>query len=379
MTYAIISDVHANEVALESVLADARSNGAERVICLGDVVGYGPEPEKAVSLVRRAATATMAGNHDDAVSGRLDPSDFIDLAADAVARHREALSSSSLVWLKCLPYTFAEGRFACAHGDFTAPKVFNYVTDEDEAAANFAARTEQLLFVGHSHVPGIFLTGASGRVYRLDPTDFVLEDGKRYIVNPGSVGYPRAEGGVCESTYVLYDDKTGTVLFRRLPFTISSVMQTGRNPRRLRKRVLAAAALVSAIAAGAAVWAFAPRSRVRTETRVEKVAEVITNTVEEAFAQADRSAECAIPPGVGKIRILAKSRAKHSETQFWLVFYDSSGRAMPDGRQIYKLSSGSTNREFDVPPGAARAVFSARSVSGGKKAAFSKFEIKPSR
>ena len=377
MIYAILSDVHANEMALKAVLADARGRGAGRVICLGDVVGYGPEPEKAVGLVRRSAAATVAGNHDDAVSGRLDPADFIDLAADAVARHREALPPESLDWLKSLPYTFAEGRFACAHGDFTEPTAFNYVTDEDEAAANFAARTEQLLFVGHSHVPGIFLTGTSGRVYRLDPTDFVLEDGKRYIVNPGSVGYPRSDGGVCESTYVLYDDKTGTVLFRRLPFTVSSVMQTGRNPRRLRKRVLAAAALVVAIAAGAAAWALAPRSRVKTVTLVEKVAEVVTNTVEEAFAQADRSAECAVPPGTGKVRVMAKSKAKHSETQFWLVFYDSSGRAMSDGRQIYKLSSGSTSREFDVPPGAARAVFSARSVSSGKKAAFKTFTVEP--
>ena len=296
-----------------------------------------------------------------------------------MARHREALSSGSLVWLKCLPYTFAEGRFACVHGDFTEPSAFNYVTDEGEAAANFAVRAEQLLFVGHSHMPGIFLTGASGRVYRLDPTDFVLEDGKRYIVNPGSVGYPRSEGGVCESTYVLYDDKTGTVLFRRLPFTVSSVMQTGRNPRRLRKRILAAAALAVAVAAGAAAWALAPRSRVKTVTRVEKVAEVVTNTVEEAFAKADRSAECTVAPGTGKVRVSARSRARHSETQFWLVFYDSSGRAMPDGRQIYKLSSGNTSREFDVPQGAARAVFSARGASGGKRAAFSKFEIKPGR
>ena len=379
MIYAILSDVHANVTALEAVLADARDRGAERFICLGDVVGYGPEPEKAVSTIRRSATATTAGNHDDAVSGRLDPADFIDLASDAVARHREDLSSGSLVWLKCLPHTFAEGCFACAHGDFTEPTAFNYVTDEESAAANFAARTEQLLFVGHSHVPGIFLTGASGRVYSLDPTDFVLEDGKRYIVNPGSVGYPRSDGGVCESTYVLYDDKTGTVLFRRLPFTVSSVMQTGRNPRRLRKRVLAAAALAIAVAAGAAAWALAPRSRVKTVTRVEKVSEVVTNTVEKAFAQADVSADCAIPPGTGRVRVSAKPRPGQRGIQFWLVFHDASGRAMPDGRRIYESSTGRTDREFDVPPGAARAVFSARSVSAAKKAEFKAFSVKPSK
>ena len=381
MTFAILSDVHANEMALGAVLADARERGAERFICLGDVVGYGPEPEKTAALVRSAAAVTLAGNHDDAVSGRLDPDDFIDLAADAVARHREALSAGSLAWLKSLPYVYAAGRFACAHGDFTDPKAFNYVTDADAAAANFAACREQLLFVGHSHVPGIFLTGSSGRVYRLEPTDFVLEEGKRYIVNPGSVGYPRAEGGVCESTYVLYDDKTGTVLFRRLPFTVCSVMQTGRNPKRVKKRVLAAAALGVAVAAGAAAWALAPSSRVKTVTRVEKVSEVVTNTVEEAFARADVSAGCAIPPGTGRVHVSARPKTglRGVQFQFWLVFHDSSGRAMPDGRRVYESSTGRTDREFDVPRGAARAVFSARSVSAAKKAEFKAFSVKPSK
>ena len=381
MIFAILSDVHANEMALEAVLSDAKGNGAERFICLGDVVGYGPEPEKAAALVREAAAVTLAGNHDDAVSGRLDPADFIDLAADAVARHREALSADSLAWLKSLPYVYSAGRFACAHGDFTDPKAFNYVTDADVAAANFAACREQLLFVGHSHVPGIFLTGSSGKVYQLEPTDFVLEEGKRYIVNPGSVGYPRAEGGVCESTYVLFDDKTGTLLFRRLPFTVSSVMQTGRNPKRVKKRVLAAAALGVAVAAGAAAWALAPRSSVKTVTRVEKVSEVVTNTVEMAFAQADGSAECAIPPNASKVHVSAKPKPgqKGIQFQFGLVFYDQSGRTMPDGRRVYESSTGRTDREFDVPKGAARAVFSARSASAAKKAEFKAFSVKPSK
>ena len=202
MVYAIISDVHANAIALSAVLEDARRCGAKKLLCLGDVVGYGPEPESTVSTIRARAAFTLAGNHDDAVAGRLDASDFIDLAADAVSRHREALSEENLAWLKSLPYTYNGKSFLCAHGDFTSPRTFEYVSDEQEAAANFAATKAQLMFVGHSHVPGIFLTGASGKVYSLPPTDFTLEDGKRYIVNPGSVGYPRTNGNICESTYV---------------------------------------------------------------------------------------------------------------------------------------------------------------------------------
>ena len=81
MRYAIISDIHANLEALERVLADAKSCGAERIICLGDVVGYGPRPAETLARVRSACAAIVAGNHDDAVSGRMDASDFIDLAA----------------------------------------------------------------------------------------------------------------------------------------------------------------------------------------------------------------------------------------------------------------------------------------------------------
>ena len=89
----------------------------------------------------------------------------------------------------------------------------------------------------------------------------------------------------------------------------------------------------------------------------------------------------AIPPGTGRVHVSAKPKPgqKGIQFQFGLVFYDPSGRAMSDGKQVYESSTGRTDREFDVPHGAARAVFSARSVSGGKKAAFSRFEIKPDK
>ena len=86
--------------AIECVLADARSNGAEKIVCLGDVVGYGPLPAETVALVRKECFVVLAGNHDDAVSGRGDVSTFIDLAKEAVERHRAALSEEDVAWLK---------------------------------------------------------------------------------------------------------------------------------------------------------------------------------------------------------------------------------------------------------------------------------------
>jgi predicted phosphodiesterase len=220
MRYAIISDVHANEAALRAVLTDAADEQVEKIICLGDVLGYGPEPVAALELVYRRAHVCLAGNHDDAVCGRFPVEDFTDFAAAAVLRHRAAITHEATDWLAHLPYTCEFEGFACVHGDFSDPQNFNYVLEAQDAVASWETRTEQLLFVGHSHQPAIFVLGASGTPHRLDGADFTLEDGKRYIVNPGSVGYPRS--GDCRSSYCIYDDEERTVEFRSLPFDLDS-------------------------------------------------------------------------------------------------------------------------------------------------------------
>ncbi|MBO7207465.1 MAG: metallophosphoesterase family protein, partial [Kiritimatiellae bacterium] len=214
MIYAVISDIHANESALRKVLEDARAHGAQRIVCLGDIVGYGPLPSETLNLLLSQNATIIAGNHDDAVSGRVDEDDFIDLARDAVLRHREMLPPKSRDILSSLPYTIAFGEAVAAHGDFTEPEKFNYIESEEDAAINFSSINSRLAFVGHTHVPGIYLTGQSGAVYIIDPQDFTVEDGKRYIVNPGSVGYPRVKDGKCFSSYVLYDSDERTVTFR---------------------------------------------------------------------------------------------------------------------------------------------------------------------
>ncbi len=262
MKYAIVSDIHANLDALERVLADAQSQGAEKVVCLGDIVGYGPQPAAALARVRDAAQIALAGNHDDAVSGRGDASSFIDLAGDAVTRHRDALSPADIAYLASLPYTAQIEGALCTHGDIVDPPKFYYIESAEDAAANFPAGDWQLLFAGHTHVPRIFLIGASGKTYSTAPQDFTLEEGKRYIVNPGSVGYPREADGKCYSSYVIYDSDERTVSFRFLPFSVASVMQRGTNPKRVRKTILAAAAALLSAAAAIATFLLAPKTTV---------------------------------------------------------------------------------------------------------------------
>ncbi len=259
MRYAILSDIHANTDALERVLSDARQQNVERFVCLGDVVGYGPRPAEALARIRETCAITLAGNHDDAVSGRGDAKAFIDLAGDAAARHREALTPEDLAWLKNLPWACELEGAVAAHGDICDPEKFYYIENEEDARANFEASDTQLLFVGHTHVPGIFLTGQSGAIYQLEPQDFTLEEGKRYIVNPGSVGYPRETDGRCLSSYVIYDSTERTVTYRFLPFSVASVMQRGKNPRRIRKRILALGALLVGLLCAGLAWVLTPK------------------------------------------------------------------------------------------------------------------------
>lgn len=272
MKYAVISDIHANLQALESVLKDAEAQGAEKVVCLGDVVGYGPLPAETLRRIRSAAETVLAGNHDDAVSGRISDDDFIDLAAEAVKRHRQALSEEELAWLRALPYTAELEGAVASHGDFVNPQAFNYMMDGDTVAANLRASDAQLMFVGHTHVPCVYLVGRSGKIYRIDPEDFTLEGHKRYIVNPGSVGYPRENKGQCYSSYVLYDSTLHTIQFRLLPFTVASVMQRGTAQKSVRMKLIAAAALAAAVVSGAAGFLLSHRDEkiVEKETVIEK-------------------------------------------------------------------------------------------------------------
>lgn len=224
MRWAIVSDIHANAVAMRNVLADIASRRIDRTICLGDIAGYGPEPSETVELVRKNIDICLSGNHDAAVAGIRGTADFQPIAALAAARHKGMLDAADLKWLAVLPLLHVQksvaGRpaFACTHGDFTNPAAFNYIIDARDAAASWIVREEPLLFVGHTHDPCVFILGNDGLPRPMPPVDFTLREGCRYIVNPGSAGYPRH--GACASSYCIYDDEIRAVEFRFLPFDL---------------------------------------------------------------------------------------------------------------------------------------------------------------
>jgi predicted phosphodiesterase len=236
--YAIISDLHANVSALKAVLADIAEMNVDSIICLGDIVGYGPLPEETLLIVKNKGIVSVRGNHDDAVSGIASAEEFAELAREAAERHRRVLSEDEIKYLKSLPYSISlEGNAVAVHGDAVDPAKFYYVESDEDAAENFACTDAQFIFVGHTHTPWIFASEkSSDEIYSAEPSTFTAEENWRYIVNPGSVGYPREKDGKCYSSYVVFDSEEKTVSYRFLPFSVASVMQRGCEDKKPRKR-----------------------------------------------------------------------------------------------------------------------------------------------
>jgi predicted phosphodiesterase len=220
MRYAILSDIHSNLQAWNAVLLDIRSLGVDKIICLGDTVGYGPNPAQVLESVYTNVDYFVLGNHDAVLCGKLDGSMFTDSARSVLEWTRGQVGRNALKFLSNLPLTLDGTTFRCAHGEFAEPGYFDYVIEPQDAMASWQAVQEPLLFVGHTHVPAIFLLGNSGAPHVVAAQDFALEPGKRYLVNVGSVGQPR--DGDARASYCIYDQTAGTVCWRRIPFDIDA-------------------------------------------------------------------------------------------------------------------------------------------------------------
>lgn len=234
MRIAFFADIHANLPAFEAALADARAHGATHLICLGDIVGYGPQPVETLARVREVANATLLGNHDAAACGIIDPELFNAFARETAERTALALDQEAKTWLSELPYVLEGKDLACAHGGFDAPEYFNYLETKEDAARNFAAMPNfPLLVVGHTHIPCVFaMEQPDGAIRKLPPEDFTLKPHARYVVNPGSIGFPR--GDSLTADYMLFDTLTRRLVFRSLDYDLApyrlALVRNGYNP-----------------------------------------------------------------------------------------------------------------------------------------------------
>ena len=219
MRLGIFSDVHANAKAFREVVDDARRMGCERLICLGDVVGYGPEASEALALVREVCDVVVMGNHDSGVAETVSWP-FNEYAARGVARHRRELDARDIAWLAGLPHEHHEYGCAFVHGSLPHPDRFEYIVSGRDAEATLDAVGDRFVFVGHVHATMAFVQDVRTRRLgvAMPGRDFTLPPGMRAVVNVGSVGYPRQESA---STYCVFDVEKGNVIYRRLPFDLS--------------------------------------------------------------------------------------------------------------------------------------------------------------
>lgn len=243
MLVAVISDIHANQLALEACLAQSEMLGVGHLVFLGDLVGYGPDPEivtsKVADLVAKGATAVL-GNHDAAIftpAIRMN-----DIANTAIAWTRTRLGEQSLHFLQKLPLTATLDDVLLVHADASDPGRWNYVMDGEAARRSLAATAARITICGHVHVPQLYCRTATAKVISHAPATAVpvtLSEQRQWLAVAGACGQPR--DGNPAAAFLTYDTATRALTCRRAPYDVEAEAQRIRAaglPEQLAKRLL---------------------------------------------------------------------------------------------------------------------------------------------
>jgi diadenosine tetraphosphatase ApaH/serine/threonine PP2A family protein phosphatase len=240
MRILIISDIHANQTALEAVLSDA--GAIDAAWCLGDLVGYGPDPNECVTLARQLPNLEcLLGNHDAAALGQIDVENFNPDARTALQWTRQALTPESQKFLQNLPETIIREDATLVHGSPRQP-VWEYLLDTRTATLNFDYFDTPYCFVGHTHLPAMFYLPDErvGAHLIIPEPSMQLSMAPRAIMNPGSVGQPRDRNPM--ASYAIYTDDQNLWEFKRVYYDIPAVqarMETAGLPSRHIQRLSA--------------------------------------------------------------------------------------------------------------------------------------------
>jgi diadenosine tetraphosphatase ApaH/serine/threonine PP2A family protein phosphatase len=238
MRFAVVSDIHSNLHALEAVLADIRAEAPDEIVCLGDVVGYGPHPNECVDAIREHAALSLCGNHDLAVLGAIDIAEFSGDAGIAARWTRSVLREPQAEWLRGLEPTSERDGAQLFHGSPRDP-VWDYVLSADTARTSILATTAPLVLVGHSHVALALAWDGEEIAGGLAAAGTEIELGdRRWLLNPGSVGQPR--DGDPHAAWLLIDETAGRASFRRVAYPIEQTqvaMRTRGLPETLAARL----------------------------------------------------------------------------------------------------------------------------------------------
>lgn len=219
MRYLILADIHSNLVAFKAVLDDVDSKGGfDKIWCLGDVVGYGPQPHECIELLCRYNHICVAGNHDWAAVNQIDTSDFNSDAANANHWTARQLTGEDVDYLQYLPPSLCENDFTLSHGSPREP-IWEYILSAGTAADNFDVFLTPFCLIGHSHIPVIFESFENDVFHQEFSDNSALTLGKnRLIINPGSVGQPRDNDP--RASYALYDSEAKIIYHHRIQYDI---------------------------------------------------------------------------------------------------------------------------------------------------------------
>jgi predicted phosphodiesterase len=216
---AVISDIHGNYDALEAVLEDIdQQGGVTKIFCLGDIIGYGAQPNECTVKVLELGCICVAGNHDFASVGKLSFEFFNTYAKKSAVWTKETLNKENIAWIQGLSYLKEVDAFTLVHGTPFSPEMFHYISTLNDAKVSFEEMKGEICFVGHSHVPIVF--------FDTNPISYVVKDEikisrkEKMIVNVGSVGQPRDENP--KSCYAVYDSEEGTIKLIRVKYDLDA-------------------------------------------------------------------------------------------------------------------------------------------------------------
>jgi diadenosine tetraphosphatase ApaH/serine/threonine PP2A family protein phosphatase len=220
----VYSDVHSNYLALEATLAAFEAlEPVDYYVCLGDVVGYGARPDECCDRVKRHAKHTVLGNHDAAVSGRMDYNYYYPAARQALDHHRALLREENLEWLRALPYTVRDGDVCFSHGSPVSPEDFDYVFTHEHAMGLLSHWHElaDITLIGHSHLTKAYRLrppGGGDPIEEISGDVLLLKKPDKYIVTVGSVGQPRDNDA--RSCFTILDTEARTLTYHRVDYDV---------------------------------------------------------------------------------------------------------------------------------------------------------------
>jgi putative phosphoesterase len=238
---AIVSDIHSNHAALQSVLARIDNLNCDRIISTGDVIGYAAHPNEVLDLIRDLSTVTIRGNHDLALLDPVEAESFNEFAREALFWTRSVLTQENLIFLRSLRDQEQIDDIILAHGSLLDPD--EYIYSPFQAARSLEIAPCRITVVGHTHYPEVYRFEPSTGLCRdiiVSEGEVKLEEGYRYLINAGSVGQPR--DGDWRAGFAVYDTEgSGSVELHRLDYdvhrTMDRIMEVGL-PSMLSERLL---------------------------------------------------------------------------------------------------------------------------------------------